>query len=164
TPVPTPTPGSNPDMFQAPMQGNGNQITGQIQVNASSNNGAGTLTLTGAPANASLTLQFCPFDPDTYGKGGAPCYNVTTVMTDASGTSSSTFQYPKTGVFFGRFVLMQGTTEIAEDGFTYTTTPDFHASIQRAAGVSDVDWSTFTLGNDPITSGSFSVHGPIVAV
>src|SRR5207302_2060817 len=90
TPSPTPTPGNNPDMFQAPMMAGNGDMRGQITVNASANNGASSLTLTGAPANTSLTLQFCPFNPDTYGKGGAPCYDLTNVMTDASGNSTST--------------------------------------------------------------------------
>lgn len=160
TPTPAPAPGSNPDMFQAPMiNGPGNKV-GQIQVNASANNGAGTLTLQGAPQSASMTLRFQPFDADTYGNGAAPAYDITTVTTDASGNAQVNFQYPKSGVFFGAFRLMQGTTAVADSGYTYTTTPDFHASIQRASTVNDVNWSpVFTVGNDQVTSGSLNVHG-----
>lgn len=171
TPTPAPTPAANPDMFQAAMLKPDGHTMGQIQVNASANNGAGMLIVSGGPPNASLDLQFWPFDPDTYGKGGAPAYSVTTVSTDASGNAQMNFQYPKSGVFFGNFRLFQGATDVADSGFNYpssqsslTSTPDYHASIQRASTVNDVNWSTFTLGNDQITTGTFNIHGSTLTV
>lgn len=173
TPIPAPTPSANPDMFQAAlMKGDGEQH-GEIQVNAVSNNGATSVSVAGGPPNTTLVLQFCPFNPDTYGKGGVPCYTVDSIATDASGNAQSTFTFPKTGVMFGHFKILQGTNDLYDSGFAYAnpgnssqkvTNIDFHASLQRASTVTDVNWSTFTLGDDQLTSGNINIHGSMMAV
>src|SRR4029077_6450600 len=46
---------------------------------------------------------------------------------------------------------------------TYTSTPDFHTSIQRAAEVSNVTWET-APGSDQLTSGSLNIQGTMLAI
>ena len=155
------------------MRGTTGNQDGQLQVNATTNNGATSFTLTSGPASTTLTLEFCPFNPDTYGKGGAPCYIIDTFTTDASGNAQGNFTFPKKGVMFGSFKLMKGTTFWDDFGYAYAdpnqptlrpTTSDFHASLQRASTVTDVNWSTFTLGDDQLTSGNINIHGSMMTV
>src|SRR5207237_2212755 len=136
------------EMFQAALLGSNVNVIGQIQVNGTANDGSGMVTMQGGPKTSALTLKFCPFYPDPYGNGtvpATPCYDVTVFTTDASGNAQVTFHFPKSGKFFGAFRVQQNGTTVAVSGYTYTSTPDYHASVQTAAGTTDVSWQTFTL-------------------
>jgi hypothetical protein len=132
---------------------------GQILLNGTANDGNGTLTLTGAPANMDLNLQFCPFftaaqDPRSI------CFGVATVHTDATGSSQQNFHFPQAGIFFGVFKIEQPSSHLfVATGYSNDSTVDFHTSIQRASEVRDVDWNGFSVGDDQLTSGSLNIHG-----
>ena len=163
TPTPTPVPGNNPEKFQVSMlQGDG--FIGGIQVNSTTNDGSGSLTLKGSKITGSMMLRFCPFSPDPYNKGLTPCYDIAPFTTDGSGNAQLTFHFPKSGKFFGAFRVEQGTTDVADSGYTYTSTPNYHADIQTFAGTSDVDWAAFSKGSDPLGSGHVDLTGSMLSV
>jgi hypothetical protein len=94
TPTPTPTPATptNPDRYQAAIfNENTGKVIGQVLVNGSANDGVGSVTFAGAPANTDLDLEFCPFIGDSFSNAGSPCFHVVGVHTDASGNGQMSF-------------------------------------------------------------------------
>jgi hypothetical protein len=159
-----PAPGSNADRFQSPMIDSHNAVVGSVVVNGSANDGNGTVTLMGAPASTTLDLQFCPFFANPMSPAGAPCYDVVKATSDASGNAQMNFHFPKSGVLFGNFKIPSSTDPNSiSTGYTYTSSPDYHTSIQPAAQARDVNW-TSPAGNDSLTSGSLNIHGTMLNI
>ncbi len=90
--------------YEAPLF-SGNDFTavdGQITVDMSGNT---TVRLSGAPANTTYTVQFCPAVTPTASTTAAACFNVTTVSSDSGGTGTATAKFPRPGDWAGDFNL-----------------------------------------------------------
>ena len=109
SPSPSPSPSAAPDNFQAeifPLTGFSIEKVGSFTLNASANNGSGTVQIdahSGA-ANSNYTIYFIPLI--------GPGTNRTTVGTfisDSTGGANTTFQFSLKGTFAGEFVIdLQG--------------------------------------------------------
>lgn len=80
---------------------NGNMV-GQVTVDTT---GSTTVTLSGAPASTSYTVQFCPAYADASGINAPPCFDVSKVSTDSSGNGTATAKFPRSGNWAGDFYL-----------------------------------------------------------
>ena len=78
---------------------------GQISVDTVGNV---TIQLTGATASTTYTAQFCPAIMAVTDGNATPCFNVGTVGSDAAGSGTSTFLFPKSGSWAGDFELDTG--------------------------------------------------------
>ena len=117
TPSPTPTASSTPDNFQASVwfvPGRTNAVAGMLTLNATSNNGSGTVQFnrpTSLP-NSNFTIYFSHFSsPSTKDK-----FQVGTFSTDANGSANPTFQFPSKGNFAGIFGIFLQTSS-GEDAY-----------------------------------------------
>ena len=130
-------------------------IHGKVTVDTSGNT---TVQLTGAPASTTYTAQFCPaFDSADFSATPLPCFNVTTVATDASGNSTVTVNFPKSGNWAGDFYLNDSTGKaifqtylpagVANETYFATLLPE-----------SKTDGGVVTTSSpqDPLTSGTVS--------
>jgi hypothetical protein len=112
-PSPTPSPNSPDDFMVTLMVANGHntQSQGTVTVDATANNGAGNLQLTGSAVAGTAqteTLRFCPA-ANTFNN----CANgiaVVTFTTDQFLRANVNFTFPQKGTFSGFFDVVQGGT------------------------------------------------------
>jgi hypothetical protein len=106
-------------MFQALMvQSTSSTVAGQITVNASADNGAGSLQLTKAATGTNYTLEFCEFPtPNAVPNGQTnTCSDITMLTTDGSGNAQISFTMPK-GVWAGVFSVVRNNFGDFNSGF-----------------------------------------------
>jgi hypothetical protein len=80
-------------------------VHGKVSVDTTGNT---TVTLSGAGASNTYTLQFCTAldsDYQTQGAYAPDCFDVTTVTTDATGDGTATVKFPRPGDWAGDFSL-----------------------------------------------------------
>ena len=77
-------------------------MVGQVTVDTT---GSTTVKLSGATASTTYNVQFCPGYADALGITAPPCFDVTTVSTDASGNGTATAKFPRPGDWAGDFYL-----------------------------------------------------------
>lgn len=95
-------------LFSSTSMNTSTAMNGQVSIDTAGN---ATVQLTGATADTSFTVQFCPaFDAST--KFSAPaCFPVTSLSTDAGGNATSTVKFPQPGNWAGDFQVMAGGKE-----------------------------------------------------
>ena len=130
----TPAPNGSttaPDAYQAGIENTiGKNITsmGQITVDTSANNGAGTLQVqVGTSQSTTFILQFCPYPQAFNG-----CLNVQSFNGSGMVMTSVNFQFPAKGTFAGEFQIMaNGAQQFVGDlGLSGS-----HAALLPARGV-----------------------------
>jgi hypothetical protein len=105
---------------------------GQITVDASANDGSGTLALSSSVPNGNLSLAFCPFP------GGFQfCLPVTSFTAAPAANQSVNFRMPQKGAFSGAFELLQNGAqiEVAEVN-DLSSAVSFKAALLPASSIS----------------------------
>ncbi len=118
TPMPTPTPTpaqKTPVQWQASAMGvNSANATASFGSFAVDLNGNVTVQVSGVTPNTDFPIQFCPFPSTVY-----TCFDAgATLITDASGSGTLTFHFPKTGTWAGYFRANAGGNI---NGFQFST-------------------------------------------
>ena len=131
-----------------------NAGSGQVSVNTA---GLVAIQLTGANASTTYAAQFCP-SYSIYTQTPYACIALGNVTTSASGSATSSTQFPQAGSWAGEFQLVSGTTTEFETGLVPTAdangvTQVYTAALQPETKVNGKgDGDTGTQG--PLTSGS----------
>ena len=149
-----PTPSTAPDTYLAQIfvsVGKTPMTHGQVTIDTTANNGAGSLQLTNVGANSSFVLQFCP-----YPFGDKNCISVTPVSTDMNGSANVSFTFPQKGIFSGTFQL------VTSDGSQFAATGTGSSGLNFQSALLPAGTITGginqTTGNAP-GSGSVTVNG-----
>jgi hypothetical protein len=141
--------------FQAPLLefASVDTINGQVTVDTSGNT---TVKLTGAPANTDYTVQFCPgFDASATTIPVTSCINVTTLTTDASGNTSSTVMFPKSGNWAGDFYLNNSAGKsIYQTYLSPALNNETYMSTLLPASTTNGGAVTSLTKQEPLTSGT----------
>lgn len=154
SPTGTVTQPSNKNAYTATIFAGGNgsssQPQGTITVNSQSDNGSGTLHLTGAVAATAYDLQFCA-QPGI-------CKSVTKFSTDANGSANVNFQVPAgtsgtAGYYVGSFLIFQNGTVAYNSG-----------ADAQASGVSFAAPLIPGLPQNPPGGGTVSISGQTLHV
>ena len=131
-----------------------NAGSGQVSVNTA---GLVAIQLTGANASTTYAAQFCP-SYSIYTQTPYACIALGNVTTSASGSATSSTQFPQAGSWAGEFQLVSGTTTEFETGLVPTADANGVAQVYTAALQPETkvngkgDGDTGTQG--PLTSGS----------
>jgi len=113
---------------------------GQVSVDT---NGKVTLQLTGATANTTFSLQFCPAPAQNY-----TCLNIGPVSSDSGGKANTSMQFPSSGSWAGDFqLLVNGTAQYSTNVPSGTNTGVYSASLQPQATTNGK--GTFLTGTPP---------------
>jgi 6-phosphogluconolactonase (cycloisomerase 2 family) len=112
-----------------------------------------TLELSGAPAEASYTVAFCP--AFWFYSQQAPCFDVGTVSTDSSGSANESMKFPKSGEWAGDFELNSGSTEM----YLTTYTPDYLAALEPESTLNGGELNQSGEAQLPLTSGNVTYSG-----
>ncbi len=156
SPAPSsPTPSTAPDTYVAQLfesVGKNPQTIGQITLDATASNGAGTIQMPASTASTSLQLQlqFCP-----YPFGFSNCINVTNFATQSDGSANVNFTFPQKGTFSGVFQLLYNGTQFAATGPDSSGTSLQTALLPAGTITGGINQTT---GNAP-GSGSVVVNG-----
>jgi hypothetical protein len=154
--------GSATTQYQAPLFSETSGLTatnGQVTVDASGNT---TIQLTGAPAGATYTAQFCPV-VIPYLPPAPSCFNVVTVSSDTAGNGTAKVKFPRPGNWAGDFYLNDSTgKDLYQTFLSYNVTHQTY--ISTLLPISSVNGGaanpssngTVTLSNGSV---AFSVKG-----
>ncbi len=131
---------------------------GQVTINASANNGAGTVSVHNVDAAKTYALAFCP-------QSGAACIALGSFTTDASGSASFNFTFPKAGTWAGAFQLSGGSVAIADgliggaSGGLGLQAPLYPVK-SVTTGIAVLPEGK--LGSEPLSSGQLTINNGIV--
>lgn len=135
--------------------GKSQSAEGQITVDTTADDGAGTVQITNTggnvAANQNLILQFCPY-PQNYSN----CVNVASFATDSSGKASANFTLPSKGTFAGAFQILNNGNQYLVTASAATNAVNFKSAELPAASVNG--GINHTTGN-AAGSGSVVVTG-----
>ncbi len=155
-PAPAPAGGSGTAQFTESMLANDGsaRVAGQVVINQ---NGTGTANVSGALANTSYNLQFCPF-ADMNGT----CNTLTTATSSMAGAVSASFTVPGHGGFTGIFQLASGSMVGFVSAFNVPANGStLQAALVRASTVTNgfgvLTQNGLGVGFDPLTSGLVNV-------
>ncbi len=133
-------------------------VSGQIVVDAVADDGSGALQLTNAAASASYNLQFCPYPSPFPTASQDVCTQVTGFTTDASGKTSVTFKFPKSGVWAGIFVAVRNSVTEFVSGFNVPGTGEQYRSPLKQASSISSGTAGQNPGGDALKEGSVTVN------
>jgi hypothetical protein len=128
--TPTPAPSAASDTYMATLFlafGNNPAPQGTVAVDATANDGRGTVQVSGASPSSSYELRFC--------MQGAPsptsnCFHVADYGTDANGTATVNFQVSQKGSFTGAFFVFKDAAAQYSSGVnTFASGTSFHAVL-----------------------------------
>ena len=135
---------------------------GQLTMNATANDGSGTLTAHNLDTSQTYTLKFCP-------QSGSSCIGLGSFTTNASGSASFTFKFPQPGTWAGTFEGTGRSVMFADGlfggptGGTGLQAPLFPVQ-SVTTGLAVVAGSGAKLGNEPLASGNLNItNGAVTA-
>ncbi len=118
-------------------------LPGTIVVDATADDGAGTIAVTGLTPASTYNVSFCPY--------AAACIAVAQFTTDAQGNVKLQFKFPRAGTWSGIFELVNPASNqtIFSGTIAGVGAPKIAAHFVRAAAVTG-GLGTYNLGNDPL--------------
>jgi hypothetical protein len=129
-------------------------VAGQVTIDTVGNT---TVEMTGQPAGATYTLQFCPAYGNGDGLKAPACFNITTVTASDSGSGSSTVKFPQSGNWAGEFALNDSSgASVLQSGIYTNVSNENYMSTLVPESTTNGGEVTATKGQDPLSSGTVS--------
>lgn len=139
-------------------QDSAHTVSGQITVDATADDGSGTLRLSNAATSASYKLEFCPYPSPRPSPQQDQCTPVTEFNSDSAGKAKVDFHFPKDGVWAGIFVVVRDGTAEFVSGFNLPGTGTQYLSALKQASSITSGTGGINPGGDGLKSGSVTVN------
>jgi hypothetical protein len=154
--------GTPTTQYQAPVfSENGlSTIVGQITIDTTGNT---TVKLTNSTASANLTVQFCPAVDASSTKTAIPCFNITTIATDSSGSGTVSLKFPQPGNWAGDFYINDSSGKsVAQTYLSATLSNQTYMSTLLPETTTNSGVVTTQSTQDPLTGGTVTYSNGMV--